>query len=132
MAVHATLVLAAVDQQSTPSIVPEPNSSDFGAQLLEDRMQQNVLNTHTEVLSDQNTSISEVSGADISAHCRGSRRFDSVSDKAALLSDIETNVVIDAEWYEIRYHVCYHDETPTPPCDSWTVERSYGAVPSDV
>jgi len=133
MTVHAIEIVTATSRQTNPDTVPSPDSPDFAADLIEQRLQENVLGTHTEAVSDQASPVTENTPAEGgTAHFRGRRRFDLVSDKTTLLDDIEQQVVADAEWYEIRYHSCPHDEADGGSCPDWTTERSYGTVPSDL
>lgn len=129
---HAIEIVTSTTQQSNPSTVPSPGPPDWVDTLLEDRLQQNVMGNHTESLPDQASEMREVNPVDGgTAHIRGNRRFDDADDKTTILDDIENNVVIDAEWYVIRYHDCPHDRDGGA-CPSNIDERSYGTVPSDV
>lgn len=132
MTVHSTHIVCAPEQQTAPPTEPTPGPPDWTANMLEERFQQNVLNTHTEALPNASNGFSTIEELGVTVHNRALYRFETSSTKAALLDDVEAGVVTDAKWYEIRYHECTHDATDPTPCPNWTVERSQGTVPGDV
>lgn len=131
--IHAIELVTSTTQQDNPSTEPSPGPPDWSASLLQDRINQNVLGTHTEVLAEQASGMSENDPSDGgTTHLRGQFRVDSASGKTALLDDVESGVAIDADWYEVRYHECAHDEAQPSECPDWTAERDGGTVPNDV
>jgi hypothetical protein len=108
------------------------------AARIHDRVSSNVLGTYTEVLPDQHVTPTAISTdfSDIStARIQFSYRFDATEDKTAMLDTIESSVLDDAVWYQIRYHACEHDiqtGVGLADCPSPTLERESGSVPTDV
>lgn len=91
------------------------------------------VSTHDEVLTNERHSISlvtpEGSGPD---YLTGSFRFSMEADtKTGLLDDAESAIQSAVAWYQIRYHVCDHDENSRQGC-SWDDVREYGTVPEYV
>lgn len=134
MTVHAVEVVSSPNQKSSPSDPPQPEPPD-PAPALRDRFTQNVFGTLTEALSEQASPMARTntemdgSGTD---HVRGTYRLDGSHTKTEVLDEVETAVVSDMEWYEVRYHDCPHDAENPGACPDWTAERSGGTVPSDV
>jgi hypothetical protein len=132
---HAIRIKTATSQASNPGNVPSPGPPEFVDSLIEDRIQQNLLGPHSEVLSGQAQDATEVNGPETTAHYRALRHLDSAEDKTTVLDAAEDSVAADAEWYQIEYHQCDHDldtGVGQSGCPDWTVERSNGSVPSDV
>jgi hypothetical protein len=129
MAVHAFLVVGAAEQQDNPPSVPTPEPPSIPS-VMPDRVD-DALSSVSRVLSggDRDKHNSPDPEAFDVEHVRHIRRVDSSADKAAVLDALE-NKVVDLKWYDIRYHRCSNDEQGD--CPDWTVERSYGSVPSGV
>jgi len=108
------------------------------ADRIHDRVLSNILGPYTEVLADQRMRPTVISAAypEIdTARIQCSYRFALTEDKAALMDAIESSVLGDAVWYQLRYHACEHDiqtGVGTTGCPSPTVERESGSVPADV
>lgn len=130
MSVHSFEIVASDSQESSPSTVPTPEPPEW-AGALKNRMD-NVCSNHTERLPEQASAMSEVVPENGTVHVRGNCRFDTVDDKTSILDSIESDVVIDAKWYEVRYHECDHDESNGNGCGDWVTERTKGTVPDDV
>jgi hypothetical protein len=108
------------------------------ATRIHDRVSSNILGPYTEVLADQHVQPTVIPAAypDIdTARIQCSYRFALTEDKAAVLDAIESSVLGDALWYQIRSHACEHDiqtGVGLADCPSPTVERESGSVPADV
>lgn len=60
-------------------------------------------------------------------------RFAGNQDKSAILDDLETALgEVNAGWYEIQSHECYHDDPSGGACGDWVDERTSGTIPSGV
>lgn len=141
MAVHAFRILTATEQASNPPSVPSPGPPDFAAALLQDRLDTNVTDTHTEVLPDQRQSITTSQTVNGTAHNRGLVRFDGTEDPQAVAEAIRDDVVRGAKWYRVEPHECDYDAPPSERtgCGDWSVATDTndtpienGAAPSDV
>jgi len=108
------------------------------AARIRDRVSSNILGPYTEVLADQHVTPTVISAeySEIdTARIQFSYRFDLTEDKAAVMDAIESSVLGDAVWYQIRSHACEHDiqtGVGATGCPSPTVERESGSVPADV
>lgn len=131
MTVHATILVCSPTQQSDPPTEPTPAPPEY-PDVIDSRVSQNVKNNYTAVLPGQEIPAATPDTTDGTVHVRGLYRFEFAEDKAALLDALVDNVVIDAEWYELRYHECDHDADAPTGCPGWVAERSNGTVPSDV
>lgn len=137
MTVHAIELVCAPDQAASPARVPSPGPPDFVASLIEERVQRNVLGTLPEALPEQAEAarLLEPNPDDpnsLPQRIRAIRRFDGAVDRKTLLDAVEQGVAADAEWYVVKHHECYADETSPAPCSPWTIERSGGDVPEGV
>ena len=133
MTVHAIQIVTAMTQATTPNYTPSIGVTTDLLTAIQDRTEQTLKNTHDEQLPGQALDPSEVTGIDGgTTHIRAVWRFDQVDTQSDVLDTVEQEVVGDAEWYEVRYHDCPHDEDNGGPCSDWSAERSYGSVPSDV
>lgn len=135
MTVHAVEIVASTQQEDKPSNVPAPEPPSL-PNVVPDRVKENVFDKFTEALPEQASKLSKVEASEITsfdvAHLRGRYRVVNDATKAKVLDAFENNVVIDAKWYEIRYHQCDHDEDNKTGCNGFTVERSKGTVPDGV
>lgn len=139
MTVHAVKVKVSKSQESNPSTQPEPGPPDWVADLLKDRVDQNVLGDLTEKVSGdrvepelKNTASIGDGGTD---YIEMVYRFDKTHSKTTVLNRFENKVVKDAEWFKIEMHTdCSHDEPDETrtECGDWVEERSKGTVPEGV
>ena len=136
MTVLAIRIKAAPSQADSPDTVPAPGPPSW-VDALADRVEQHVLGSHTEVVTDERSPPRTVGGADTGPpeHVRALYRFDGGESLTAVLDDVEQSVVADADWYRLESHTdCDHDEPPAERtgCGKWTVEREAGAIPDGV
>lgn len=130
MTVHAIEIVSATEQQSSPdvSLLPEPPSA---VEALHDRIETDVLPAFDRWPDEDTEMTLAGTEGDSVEHVLGRYRFAIVEDKQTIVDAIESDVVTDMEWYEVRHHECDHDEPSDERagCSGWTTERSYGSVP---
>lgn len=131
MSNHAIEIVCATSQAADPPSTPTPEPPSYSG-TIPDRVDQNVKGTFAAVLTEEETPAETNDPIDGTTHVRGHYRFDFAEDKTSLIDAIENDVVIDAEWYEVRYHECDHDQADRSGCPSWSTERSNGTIPDDV
>ena len=120
----AVKIVSSTEQQDNPSSVPSPEPPEFVADLLRQRVDDNVKGAFTAVLSDEEQPMIERTDED-GANPRyvGVYRFSDAEDKAQILDKIENQVVADAKSYDIQTHACTHDGTGDA-CPGWSTERT--------
>jgi hypothetical protein len=146
MSLHAVEIVCSPQQEDHPNNVPRPEPPEL-PNVVPERVEQNVKSKFEAVSDGQESPMSKAGGREFDnrpEHVRGRYRFSDAEDKAAVLDALERDVVADAKWYEIRFHVCDHDgeETIGSGCGyidengdkifGWKTERSKGSVPDEV
>lgn len=140
MAVHAVKIVCSTNQKDKPDVVPKPEPPSLPS-VVSDRVVQNVKDVFSAVKEFDEEPAHKAQADETTGrpeHVRGRYRFSSAENKTDLLEKVRDSVVQDAEWYEIRYHLCRDDEE-NQGCPDWEVaedsngnKMSSGPVPEAV